>query len=175
MPDQEPGDLVFVLIEIEHPKFTRKGSDLSAHIEITLAESLCGFSRVVLKHLDGRGLHVNHQQETGGVIKPKQVIKVIGEGMPFKRSDLRGDLYLIVEIKFPGDDWLRNEKTISQLRKLLPPPEKPIAAETVDEVEYDEDARIEDFGTSEGDQAWVDEDEFEGAGHGRHQAQCHQQ
>ena len=109
------------------------------------------------------------------MIKPKQIIKVLGEGMPYKKSDLKGDLYLIVDIKFPGDDWLRDEKTTAHLRKLLPPPEKPIAAETIDEVEYDEDARIEDFGTSDGGQAWVDEDEFEGAGHGGHQAQCHQQ
>ena len=96
VPDQEPGNIVFTLVQTEHNTFRRAGSDLSATIEVTLAEALCGFSRVVIKHLDGRGLHIQHPQPIANVLEPGQVIKVEGEGMPYKKSDLKGDLYLLV-------------------------------------------------------------------------------
>jgi len=158
VPNHVPGDLVFHLVQAEHPVFKRTGADLTAHINITLAEALCGFSRVVIKHLDGRGLHVNHQEEKGRVIKPGQILKIPGEGMPIKKSDLKGDLYLVVDIVFPNDEWLHDEKTAAQLKKLLPPPEKPIQADTIDEVEYNEDAKMDDIGGSEGGQ-WVEVDD----------------
>ena len=159
-PDQEPGDIVFNLVEAEHPDFRRAGPDLSARLEITLAEALCGFSRVVIKHLDGRGIHINHQQK-GRILRPEQVLKVGGEGMPYKKSDQRGDLYLIVVIKFPEDGWLPDESAKSKLQELLPKPDDPIEVETMDEVDYDEAASLEDFGGKDehGGGAWEDDDE----------------
>ena len=172
-PDQEPGDIVFVLEEKEHDVFHRAGSDLSTHIEITLVEALCGFSRVVLKHLDGRGILLNHQKPKGGVLKPKQLLKVEGEGMPVKKSETNGDLYLIVEVIFPEDDWLQDESLTSKLNEMLPQEPPKIEAEAVDEVEYDQDAEIEQIGSGGGQGGeWEDEDEEEDGVHG---AQCRQQ
>lgn len=171
VPDQEPGDIVFGLVQTGHDVFRRAGADLSADIEITLAEALCGFSRVVIKHLDGRGLHVQHPQPIARVLEPGQVIKVEGEGMYHKKSDLKGDLYLVVNVKFPDHSWLAENRVIDKLRELLPKPAKPIQAEVVDEVKYDETASMEDFGAGEesGGAGWVDEDEEDG------QPQCQQQ
>ncbi|KAH1289352.1 hypothetical protein KXX11_001256, partial [Aspergillus fumigatus] len=45
-PGQEPGDIVFHIVEEEHPVFRRAGADLTANIDVTLAEALTGFSRV---------------------------------------------------------------------------------------------------------------------------------
>lgn len=175
VPDQQPGDIVFILEEVEHPTFRRAGADLTAPMEITLAESLCGFSRVVIKHLDGRGVHINHPQPKGRVLKPSQVIKVAGEGMPYKKSDMKGDLYLVVRIQFPEDGWLDDDSLIPKLQELLPKPGKPILADTVDEVEYDETASMDGFGAgsddARGGAAWVDEDDDEDDG----TPQCAQQ
>ncbi|KAI9816851.1 MAG: hypothetical protein M1827_001496 [Pycnora praestabilis] len=167
VPDQEPGDIVFVLAEVEHETFRRSGADLAANIDITLAESLCGFSRVVVKHLDGRGIHINHPH--GRILRPDQTIKVTGEGMPYKKSDMKGDLYLMVKVKFPEDGWIHDE-ACGKLQELLPKPVAPIAADTVDEVEYDENANLEDIGASSGGAQWEDEDEEEEG-----QPQCAQQ
>ena len=142
VPDQQPGDLVFILKQHEHPVFTRAGADLQATLDITLAESLAGFSRVVLKHLDGRGIHLDHP--AGHVLRPDQILKVAGEGMRHKRSDARGDLYLVVKIAFPADGWLTDETSLDTLRALLPPPAPLIEADTVDEVEFDPQANPED-------------------------------
>ncbi|KAI9845522.1 MAG: hypothetical protein M1837_004861 [Sclerophora amabilis] len=166
VPDQQPGDIVFVLSESEHTTFTRAGQDLLADLNISLAEALCGFSRVVLKHLDGRGIHIEHPQ--GRVFVPGQTLKISGEGMPYKRSDTHGDLYLTVKIQFPKDGWLKDQSSMEALQKLLPESKTPISAETIDEVEYDAAANIDEFGRGSNDArngsnwAEVEDDENEG-------------
>lgn len=144
-PDQTPGDIIFVLVEKPHDVFTRIGADLSADLNVTLAESLCGFSRVVLKHLDGRGIHIEYPR--GKILRPNEVIKVEGEGMPLKRGEAKGDLYLIAKVEFPENGWASDEKAYETLQSLLPPPEPPIEAEEIDDVEYESDADIEEVST----------------------------
>lgn len=160
-PGQEPGDLIFELKETEHPVFNRVGSDLQAELHITLAEALTGFTRVVLTHLDGRGIQLKH--EGGKMLRPDQVLKVEGEGMPVKKSETKGDLYLIVKIEFPEDGFFSNEADLEKLRNILPKPKPEIKSDLVDEVEFDDDANIEEFGAGSGDPRagadWEDEDE----------------
>jgi DnaJ family protein A protein 2 len=146
MPDQTPGDLVFTIVEIDHDVFQRAGNDLSAELEVTLAEALTGFSRVVLKHLDGRGIHLEHP--AGKVLQPGQVLKVAGEGMPIKRTDTKGDLFLIVNIQFPENGWAEDPATFEALKKVLPKPEPPIEAAEIDEVEYESDADLDEVSIS---------------------------
>ncbi|CAD6444147.1 c8fc63ab-ed95-4e2c-863b-3313ace01fda [Sclerotinia trifoliorum] len=161
VPDQTPGNIVFTIDEEDHEIFQRAGDDLSAELNITLAEALTGFSRVVLKHLDGRGISINHPQ--GKVLQPGQILKVEGEGMPLKRSDAKGDLYLIVKIDFPQDGWTEDTAAFSTLQQVLPKPGPPITTEEVDEVEYDSDADLDDFGANSGDPRaggeWEDDEE----------------
>lgn len=159
LPDRENGDIIFRLCEVEHPVFQRAGSDLLASIDVTLAESLTGFSRVVLKHLDGRGIEIKHP--AGQVLTSGQILKVAGEGMPNKRFGGHGDLYLTVNVKFPNETWKPSPATLSKLQELLPKPEPPIEAATVDQVTFDPKANIEDFGARDanGGSAWMDEDE----------------
>ncbi|KAF9739178.1 DnaJ protein-like protein [Paraphaeosphaeria minitans] len=166
-PDQEPGDVVFVITESPHDTFERAGADLKADLHITLAEALTGFNRVVLTHLDGRGVQLNVKQPEGKVLRPGQVLKVPGEGMPMKRSDANGDLYLVVEIKFPEDGWLKDDAAIKRVRDVLPMrDEEDEKTEEVEEVEFEWDADPEDFGAGSGDPraggAWEDDDEEEG-------------
>ncbi|KAI9742007.1 MAG: hypothetical protein M1834_000396 [Cirrosporium novae-zelandiae] len=169
-PDQEPGDIVFQLVEQEHETFRRAGANLAATIEITLAEALCGFSRVVLKHLDGRGIHLAHPQKAGEIMRPGQVIKIPGEGMPHKKSDMKGDLFLEIDVKFPENGYFNEDTVKSQLQELLPKPAPPITTTEADEVEY-EDAKAEDFAAGESDDWEDEEDDEEEEGH----PQCAQQ
>lgn len=154
-PDQIPGDIVFTLVEEEHDTFSRAGNDLAAQLEITLAEALTGFSRVVLEHLDGRGIHVTHPR--GKVLTPGQVLKVEGEGMPLKKSDLKGDLYLAVKILFPEDGWINDEAQISTLKTLLPT-EAPVVEykDEVDEVEFDSDGDMAQVSCGQPLKTWND-------------------
>ncbi|KAK5099202.1 DnaJ-like protein xdj1 [Lithohypha guttulata] len=158
----QTGDIIFHLVEQPHDIFNRAGPDLQATLEVTLAEALTGFNRVVVTHLDGRGISLSHPQVEGEIMRPGQVIKVRGEGMPYKKSDAKGDLYLIVDIQFPEDGFFTPEAA-DALRKLLPPPEPPIKTEVIDDASW-EDADPEEFGKGDprGGGQWVDADE-EGA------------
>ncbi|KAL5114003.1 DnaJ-like protein xdj1 [Pleosporales sp. CAS-2024a] len=169
LPDQEPGDIIFTLNEAEHDVFERAGADLRAELHISLAEALTGFNRVVLTHLDGRRLQLNIQQPNGKVLRPGQVLKIEGEGMPVKKSDTKGDLYLVVDIEFPEDGWLKNDAAVQKIKDALPPPEhQDKEHDDAEEVEADFDADMDDFGAGSGDpraggQEWEDDDE-EGEG-----------
>ncbi|KAG9017151.1 hypothetical protein FRB90_001575 [Tulasnella sp. 427] len=161
-PDVEPGDLIFVLNQEKHPNFERAGSDLMTTVHITLSEALLGFSRIIITHLDGRGIHVDSEQ--GRILKTGDIVAVRGEGMPtYKHSDQKGDLYIRFEVDMPSEDWLRG---LDSLEQLLPPKKPDVSPrpEIVDEVAY-EKADIEDFGTNdENSEHWTDDDGSEGDG-----------
>jgi DnaJ family protein A protein 2 len=84
--------------------------------------------------------------------------------MPVKKSAARGDLYLVVKIDFPEDGWLSDDATLGKLRTLLPNSSNPTPSvpEVVDEVEYDADASLDNFGGTEGpNAAWTDDEDSE--------------
>jgi DnaJ family protein A protein 2 len=165
LPNQEPGDIIFTLEETPHETFERAGADLRAELKISLAEALTGFNRVVVTHLDGRGIKLHVQQPNGKVLRPGQVLKVPGEGMPMKRSDAKGDLYLVVDIEFPADGWLKDDAAVEKVREALPAGVREDAKhDEVEEVDVDFDAEMDDFGAGSGDPRaggaeWEDDEE----------------
>ena len=100
--DGSSPDLVFVVEDKQHARFSRSGNDLIARVEIPLVEALTNESgsRKQLEHLDGRKLQV---QVPPGVVKPGQETRVAGEGMPIrgKGATGKGDLLVRWDVKFP--------------------------------------------------------------------------
>jgi DnaJ homolog subfamily B member 4 len=97
----EPQDLVFVLEEIPHERFTRDGNDLITTEKITLLEALTGGATRQVLFLDGRRPSV---KTPAGVVKPGSETRVPGYGMPIrKQGQVRqhGDLIVKWEIVFP--------------------------------------------------------------------------
>jgi DnaJ family protein A protein 2 len=100
------GDVVFVLQLQKHPSFERSGTDLLTNVTVTLSEALFGFSRILVTHLDGRGVRVT--SPPGKIIKPNDSIVLRGEGMPMhKQPDHKGDLYVIMGVEMPDEQWLK--------------------------------------------------------------------
>ena len=96
--------MIFVLKEQPHSAFQRAGNDLLAKVRLTLSEALLGFSRVILTHLDGRGIEVTMPR--GKIIKPDDSICLRGEGMPhYKNQDVKGDLFVTFDVEFPDERW----------------------------------------------------------------------
>ena len=54
-PGMEPGDIIIVLDEKEHPVFKRSGIDLIMQQNVNITEALCGFKKTV-PTLDDRTL-----------------------------------------------------------------------------------------------------------------------
>ncbi|KAH7106290.1 DnaJ-domain-containing protein [Auriculariales sp. MPI-PUGE-AT-0066] len=161
-PGLPPGDVIFALKVAPHESFVRNGQDLCAHVRITLSEALLGFSRVVLTHLDGRGIRV--ASPAGKIVRPDDAIVIRGEGMPARSfgapgasAATRGDLFVVFEVEMPDADWL---KTIdaSVLEKLLPPKKPPMvpASAVIEDVRY-EPTDIAAFGEGDED-GWEDTD-----------------
>ncbi|KAI8143087.1 hypothetical protein BJV82DRAFT_613462 [Fennellomyces sp. T-0311] len=175
-PGIEPGDVNLVLQQKEHPVFERKGSDLLCHVKITLAEALCGFNKVVVKHLDGRGVHVTHP--AGQVIKPGTVKRVPNEGMPhYRRTDNHGDLYIQFDVEFP-EDYFATPDNIAVLASILPKA-KPTAVSSAKYEIVDECAMISgdlsSFGAAGQSRNAYDEDDSEDEQGGGGGINCAQQ
>lgn len=142
-----PGDVIFIIRQKQHPKFTRKGHDLAMELKISLGEAICGFERDIV-HLDGRKIHVkgpliqkirNGQgEDTDAVpemIKTGDVHVLKGEGMPKKsasrpydyafadddnRLETFGDLYIQYEVEMPStNDSKLQQRLTSEERKTL--------------------------------------------------------
>lgn len=158
--DQEPGvptgDVVFVLRATPHESFERSGNDLLAHITITLSEALLGFSRIIITHLDGRGVKLT--TPPGKIIKPQDSIVLRGEGMPlYRRPDEKGDLYVILDIEMPDQEWLASIDC-NVLASVLPPGRIDVNPQPniVDEASFEE-SDIVDFGGDDPND-WEDDD-----------------
>lgn len=109
-PEVPPGDVVFVLQTRSHDSFERSGNDLLTTVKITLSEALLGFSRILVTHMDGRGIRVS--SPPGKIIRPKDTIILRGEGMPvFKQPDEKGDMFVVLDVEMPTEQWLRTVDT----------------------------------------------------------------
>ncbi|KAK1222851.1 hypothetical protein PQX77_014273 [Marasmius sp. AFHP31] len=162
--DEEPGvptgDVVFVLKAAPHETFERSGNDLLTHVKITLSEALLGFSRILITHLDGRGVKVTSPPNK--VWGSSSTIRIKGEGMPvYKHPEQKGDLFVILEVEMPTTEWLQ---TIDRraLEALLPPRRSDADVqpqpEIIDEASFEE-SDIMEFGEDEDD--WEDDEDDE--------------
>lgn len=115
-PDLQPGDIVIVLEEQDHPVFKRSKQDLIIRMPLQLVEALCGFQKVI-KTLDNRDLVVTNLP--GEVVKHDQYKCILGEGMPQHKNPFeKGRLIVQFQIVFPQTI---SQVIIPELEKCLPP------------------------------------------------------
>ncbi|KAF7985661.1 hypothetical protein HWV62_2195 [Athelia sp. TMB] len=177
-PGEPVGDVIFVLKAAAHNSFERSGNDLLTKVTITLSEALLGFSRILITHLDGRGVKVT--SPPGKIIKPDDSIVLRGEGMPvYKNSDTKGDLYVVFNVEMPDENWVKSIDSIA-LQSLLPPKKTDVTPgpAVVDEADFEESDILDVRGRSfppgsdffdhgfhsqfgEGEDDWEDDDEDE--------------
>ncbi|KAM6437821.1 dnaJ homolog subfamily A member 1-like [Liasis olivaceus] len=120
VPGFEPGDIVIVLDQKQHPIFQCRGNDLIVQREVPLVDTLCGCKQVI-QTLDNRRLLVFSRP--GCVIKPGDVRCIPNERMPAYRSPAqKGKLVIHFKVKFPDPGWL----PLHQLRQFqsFPPTAK---------------------------------------------------
>lgn len=124
--DTTPGDVVFILTQVPHPTFTRKGHDLAMELTIGLDEAVSGVKRPIA-HLDGTQIwiesaktkrqnrssgkfhdndhHENHVDDSPFVplvIHTGDVQVLKGRGMPKRnRPGEFGDLYIQYRVEMP--------------------------------------------------------------------------
>jgi len=156
-PDVIPGDVVIVIEEKAHERFTRDGDNLKIDVEIDLLTALAG-GKVAIKHLDDHALLIDILP--GTPIKEGDLKVIKDQGMPAVRHHDPGDLFVKFHIKFP--EYL-DADAITKLENALPS-RKPVAKFPknimIEEVELsDLDARQQREATGHGEDAMDADDE----------------
>ncbi|ODV86149.1 hypothetical protein CANARDRAFT_197237 [[Candida] arabinofermentans NRRL YB-2248] len=115
-PDIIPGDVIFVVDEKKHDKFTRKNNDLYYECKIDLLTALSG-GYFTISHLNGELLKI--EIIPGEVISPGMIKMINDKGMPIQRHGGFGNLYIQFEIEFPQDNFTSLEN-LKLLESILP-------------------------------------------------------
>lgn len=176
-PGVETGDVVIVLQQLAHDRFTRHGDDISMNLKIGLTEALCGF-KIPIQHLDNRELLITSGQ--GKVIEPGCKRVILYEGMPMHRNPFeKGHLYIEFDVIFPPNDFLANDG-LKELEKVLPKRDiETMEANLNDEdtyeadlVNFDDTTYKKERGRYHDQQDMDDDDGHPGHGHGGPGVQC---
>merc|ERR1712038_2189126 len=94
---------VFVLKQLEHAEFKRKGADLFIERKISLAEALCGFE-TELTHLDGRKLLIK--------TSPGEVVKPMAQGFdPMAKEEAKLDWEIVEDCDCASIDTVAHAGT----------------------------------------------------------------
>jgi DnaJ family protein A protein 2 len=110
------GDVVLVVRTAEEGSWQRRGSDLVTEIELTLAESLLGWGRVLDNHPSGRALRLAWRD---GVVRDGEILRVPGWGMPLRGGSGHGELKLVCRVA-TMDQTPWSEEQMAALRSVWP-------------------------------------------------------
>jgi molecular chaperone DnaJ len=108
------GDL-YIVTEVEpHPLFERKGDNIYIKVPVTVTEAAMG-AKVDVPTLDGpTTIRIPPGTESG------QKLRLRGKGAPSLRANVRGDLFVEVQIVVPKVADERSKEILKELARLNP-------------------------------------------------------
>lgn len=177
-PGREPGDVIIQMEEKSHDVFQRHGGDLAMRMDLSLSESLCGFTRIV-KTLDDRNVVVT--TKPGEVVKHSATKMIEAEGFPTHRDPFnKGRLIIVFNVDFPESLTENNAKKIQAALPKVPKVNIPNSSEEVKLVDFDGKGEWKGGIEDNGNEAMEEDDSRDGCHSQQHfqggpQAQCAQQ
>jgi curved DNA-binding protein len=105
-----PGDLYIKAKILEDPMFDVKGHDLYIKRSIKLTDALLGVTLAV-PTIDGKELSL----KIPAGVKHKTQLRLAGNGIPFMNEEIRGDLYVQIDVQMPKHLTKDQKKLIEQL------------------------------------------------------------
>lgn len=111
-PGGTPGDLYVVLRTASHPRFERRGENLSCIETIEVADAVLG-KKLELKTLDG---FVKVMIPPG--TQPGTLLRLRGIGLPEFGGKGRGDLYLTIQVHIPEKLSLEEQRLYKSLQSI---------------------------------------------------------
>jgi len=180
-PNKEPGDVIIQLEEKPHDLLQRHGNDISTRMDLTLSESLCGFTRV-FKTLDNRNVIIS--TKPGEIIKHASTKQIENEGFPTHRDPFnKGRLIIIFNVEFPDSLTEANAKKIQAALPKVNKPTIPNPHEEVKLKDFDGQGQWKGGIEEENGNGNDEDDTYHRRGyhsndqefHGGPQAQCAQQ
>lgn len=114
---EKPGDVVLVVRVADTGAWQRRGADLVIEVELTVAESLLGWGRVLEGHPSGRALRLAWRD---GVVRDGEVLRVPGWGMPVRgEAGKLGDAKLVCRVA-TVDQGAWTDEQMAALRQVWP-------------------------------------------------------
>ncbi len=104
------GDLYIKSKIIDDPLFDIKGHDLYLKHSIKLTEAILGIT-VAVPTIDGKELSL----KIPAGVKHKTQMRLSGNGIPFMNEEIRGDLYVQIDVQMPKHLTKEQKKLIEQL------------------------------------------------------------
>lgn len=118
LPETEAGDVIVIVHQSQHDRFTRQEDNLYINTKLTLTEALCGFI-LLIQHLDGRSLCIKSPK--GKVYQSDDIKCIKNEGMPHHKNPFEhGNLFIKFEVVFP-ENYFQTPEKIIELENYLPP------------------------------------------------------
>jgi len=113
------GDL-YVVVEVDdHPFFRRDGSDLICTVPIGVADAVLG-TEIEVPTLEG-SIHMKVPEGTSH----GKLFRLRGKGLPEPDGDVRGDLYIEVELETPTEIGDAAREQLESFRASLQPESRP--------------------------------------------------
>ncbi len=110
----EKGDLYITIQISDHPHFERDGNDLNYNLEVDLYTALLGGKKAI-RTIDGKTINVNIPAET----ENGTTLRIKNMGMRYSNStELRGDLYVKINVKLPKNLSSHEKELITKLQAL---------------------------------------------------------
>lgn len=99
-PGNAPGDVVFAITQIVHPRFKRNRNDLFCTVDISLYDALCS-NQISVAGIDGRVYTIDIPADE--ILGPGAMFQktLKGLGMPCPRTTAFGDLIVSFAVKLP--------------------------------------------------------------------------
>jgi DnaJ family protein A protein 2 len=113
LPNEEYGDIVFILKEQKNDLFVRIKDDIIYNYSIKLGDSLVGFY-VDFINIDSERILF----KINNIIKDNSYSIIKNKGISKKNNYLRGNLYIVYNIVYPYKILLNTEKDL--IRNILP-------------------------------------------------------
>ena len=112
-PMAAPSDLYVVIKISPHPAFVRNGSDLFHTVVVDALDAMLG-SEVIVSCIDGTILKV--KVPIG--VQYGQKLRIKGRGLPRFRSNERGDMFLVFDIKIPSGFTDEQKSLLHKVKEL---------------------------------------------------------
>jgi len=114
LPNEECGDLIFIIKDKNNSYYKRIENDLIYYKEITLGDSIIG-TQINIEYITGE----NISYFENNIIKYNSYSVISNKGMPIKdKQGQFGNLYVVYKIIYPNKTLSDNEKMI--LKRILP-------------------------------------------------------
>ncbi|MCU0243240.1 MAG: molecular chaperone DnaJ [Acidobacteria bacterium] len=110
--DMPTGDLYVVTRVRKHPFFEREGNDLACEIAITFTQAALG-ARIEIPTLEG-----DEVLKVPPGTQPGEIVRIKGKGVPDVSGRRKGDLFVKVQVKTPGNLSKEQKALLGKLAEL---------------------------------------------------------